>query len=99
MEEDLDPVLVLQPEYGPGYTGNVVQGEIERIVAEINGVLRLITKVSIYLTGTYYTDQQRRQAEAGLFNLQHGLEKLKEELFQTLAIASDLGYPVAAIHT
>jgi hypothetical protein len=46
----------------------------------------------------YFSDQQRRIAEAELFRLQTELGELHEQLINTLVMAPDLGRPVLVNH-
>jgi hypothetical protein len=91
MEDTIDPIPPLQAEFGPAFAGNVIQEEVERIGQEMNEAIRLIIKLSVYLTATQYGDQQRRVAEARLFSLQSELAELQEALSRTLVMAPDLG--------
>jgi hypothetical protein len=98
VEDDADPLRELGASFNAGYLGNTMCRAVDEIRADINHRLVSITKLLPYLSGMYFSDQQRRIAEAELFRLQTELGELHEQLINTLVMAPDLGRPVTINH-
>lgn len=98
-EDAADAIAELGALFSPGYVGHVVSAEAHRLITEINYRLVQLNKYLSYLAGTYYTDQQRGQAEIEIFRIQTELDTLNEQLRNTLVMAPELGRPVTVTYT
>lgn len=98
-EGDTDPLQELGASFSPGYIGNTICEVVEALQSDVNDRFRRITKLLTYMSGLYYSDRQRRMAEAEIFRLQTEIAELHTELVNTLTMAPELGRPVTITHT
>ncbi len=76
------------------YVGGVIRESLEEIQRQMNSNADRILYLLPYLAGMYYTDHQRRMAEAQLFSLQFEQERLIEQQRGATSMAVELYRPV-----
>ena len=82
-------------ELNAGLIGYVMEETLKGINDDLTVNLNDILKILTYLSGLYYSDSQRRYAEAELFRLQQVRYELETSFANALAIAPDLHRPVS----
>lgn len=83
----------------PGYIGDVTIDEARQLQSELNSHIERAVFLVPYVTNMYREDRQRRMAECQLLWLQGEIERLTEQLTNTLNMIGFLAYSPAVLRS